>query len=201
MTLGGAAAASVRLIVWCGDSRHRVEPDPGEMAARYGAATAVLEWKEQLVCSGCGSRRVDMVVSGTERAIASTTTRRSLSVARPPEARSTHLINRSSSRYRGRQPLRVQMGGTPWPVFRRGWAAAPCRLCPGRQKKKARGDSRLKTTVGCSTDNSRGGTLSARGVVGIGASERLAFLSWACQGAITARSADGTYRLSCWPVG
>jgi hypothetical protein len=32
MTLGNAAAAKVRLIVWCKDCRHRVEPDPAEMA-------------------------------------------------------------------------------------------------------------------------------------------------------------------------
>jgi hypothetical protein len=36
MTLGGAAAAQVRLIVWCKDCQHQVEPDPGEMAQRYG---------------------------------------------------------------------------------------------------------------------------------------------------------------------
>jgi hypothetical protein len=36
MTLGNAAAARVRLIVWCLDCRHQVEPDPAEMAARYG---------------------------------------------------------------------------------------------------------------------------------------------------------------------
>ena len=34
--LGNAAAAQVRLIVWC---KTRVEPDPTEMAARYGADT------------------------------------------------------------------------------------------------------------------------------------------------------------------
>jgi hypothetical protein len=28
MTLGNAAAARVRLIVWCCDCRHQVEPDP-----------------------------------------------------------------------------------------------------------------------------------------------------------------------------
>jgi len=34
MTLGNAAAASVRLIVWCLDCRHQVEPDPrGDAAA------------------------------------------------------------------------------------------------------------------------------------------------------------------------
>ena len=37
MTLGNAAAARVRLIVWCLDCRHQVEPDPAEMAERYGA--------------------------------------------------------------------------------------------------------------------------------------------------------------------
>jgi hypothetical protein len=55
MTLGNAAAASVRLIVWCWDCRHQVEPDPAEMAARYGADTPVLDWRERLVCSRCGN--------------------------------------------------------------------------------------------------------------------------------------------------
>ena len=35
MTLGNAAAC-VRLIVWCLDCRRQVEPDPAEMAERYG---------------------------------------------------------------------------------------------------------------------------------------------------------------------
>jgi hypothetical protein len=35
MTLGATAAAQVRLIVWC--AKHQVEPDPAEMAARFGA--------------------------------------------------------------------------------------------------------------------------------------------------------------------
>jgi hypothetical protein len=33
MTLGNAAAARVRLIVWCRDCSHQVEPDPAETAA------------------------------------------------------------------------------------------------------------------------------------------------------------------------
>jgi hypothetical protein len=37
------------------------------MAARYGAETSVIEWRGRLVCSRCGGREVDMVVSGTER--------------------------------------------------------------------------------------------------------------------------------------
>ncbi len=67
MTLGNAAAASVRLLVGCADCGHRVEPDHAEMAKRYGAETTVPEWRDRLVCGECGSRRVDMVVSGTER--------------------------------------------------------------------------------------------------------------------------------------
>ena len=36
-TLGSTAAAQVHLIVWCGACGHRTEPDPAEMAVRYGA--------------------------------------------------------------------------------------------------------------------------------------------------------------------
>jgi hypothetical protein len=66
MTLGGAAAAQVRLIVWCKGCGHQ-ETDPAEMAARYGAETPVPDWREKLVCSKCGGRRVDMVVTGERR--------------------------------------------------------------------------------------------------------------------------------------
>jgi len=37
------------------------------MAARYGAETSVLDWRERLVCSKRGSREIDMVVTGTKR--------------------------------------------------------------------------------------------------------------------------------------
>jgi Zn finger protein HypA/HybF involved in hydrogenase expression len=67
MTLGNPANARVRLIVWCRDCSHQVEPDPAETAARYGAETNVPEWRERLFCSRCGSQQVDMVVTGTER--------------------------------------------------------------------------------------------------------------------------------------
>jgi hypothetical protein len=66
MTLRGAAKAQVRLVVWCKACQHQVEPDPAGMAARYGADTSVLDWRERLVCSECGGRRVDMVVTGTQ---------------------------------------------------------------------------------------------------------------------------------------
>ena len=67
MTLGAAAAAGVRLIVWCKECQHQVEPDPNEMATRCGAETSVLVWRERLVCSRCGGRPADMVVTGTKR--------------------------------------------------------------------------------------------------------------------------------------
>jgi hypothetical protein len=67
MTLGNAAAARVRLIVWCKDCRHQIEPDPAEMAQLYGAETTVPDWHERLICSKCGNREVDMVVTGERR--------------------------------------------------------------------------------------------------------------------------------------
>ena len=47
--------------------RSPAEPDPAEIAQRYGAETTVPDWRERLVCSQCGSRNADMVVTGTER--------------------------------------------------------------------------------------------------------------------------------------
>jgi hypothetical protein len=67
MTLGNAASAHVRLIVWCKACQHQVEPDPSEQAERYGAEMPVLKWRERLVCSKCGGQHIDMVVTGTER--------------------------------------------------------------------------------------------------------------------------------------
>ena len=66
-TLGSTATANFRLIVWCKECQHQVEPDPGEMARRYGAATTVLDWSARLVCSRCGSHQIDMVVTGGRR--------------------------------------------------------------------------------------------------------------------------------------
>ena len=67
MTLGNAAAAKVRFIVWCLECAYQVEPDPAEQAERHGAATFVPDWHARLVCSRCGSNNVDMVVSGARR--------------------------------------------------------------------------------------------------------------------------------------
>ena len=66
-TLGSSARARVRLIVWCKDCRHRAEPDPAEQAERYGAETTLIDWKARLICSRCGSRAIDMVVTGESR--------------------------------------------------------------------------------------------------------------------------------------
>ena len=66
-TLGNAATAKVRLIVWCRDCQHRIEPDPAEHAARYGAELPVIDWVKRLKCSQCGSRSVDFVLTGARR--------------------------------------------------------------------------------------------------------------------------------------
>jgi hypothetical protein len=67
MTLGAAAAARVRLIVWCRDCRHQIEPDPAVMAERYGAELSVPDWHQRLICGGrCGSRKIDFVVTGAK---------------------------------------------------------------------------------------------------------------------------------------
>jgi hypothetical protein len=42
LTLGEAAAAQVRLIVWCKACQHRFEPDTAELAKQHGAETTVL---------------------------------------------------------------------------------------------------------------------------------------------------------------
>jgi Zn finger protein HypA/HybF involved in hydrogenase expression len=65
MTLGNAAAARIRLIIWCRDCRHQVEP--AEMSKRYGPETTVPDWRNRLVCSRCGSHDIDMVVTGERR--------------------------------------------------------------------------------------------------------------------------------------
>jgi len=57
MTLGNAAAACVRVIVWCKDCRHQVERAAAEMAQRCGVETAMPDWRDRLVCSRCSSRR------------------------------------------------------------------------------------------------------------------------------------------------
>jgi hypothetical protein len=67
MTLGNAAKAELRLIVWCRGCGHRIEPDPAQLAKQYGTNAPVLDWRGRLVCSECGGREVDFVVSGTRR--------------------------------------------------------------------------------------------------------------------------------------
>lgn len=65
-TLGSSARARVRLIVWCRACRHQIEPDPAEQAERHGAEMTLLDWKARLR-SECGSREIDMAVTGRRR--------------------------------------------------------------------------------------------------------------------------------------
>jgi hypothetical protein len=45
MTLGNAAAASVRLLMGCLDCGHRSEPNAAEMVQRYRAKTSDSNWR------------------------------------------------------------------------------------------------------------------------------------------------------------
>jgi hypothetical protein len=45
MTLGSAAAAKLRLMVWCKACGYRTEPDPAQQAHWYGPDTPVAEWR------------------------------------------------------------------------------------------------------------------------------------------------------------
>jgi hypothetical protein len=67
MTLGNAAAARVRLIVWCKACQHQVKPDPAETAGSVGRRKRPCSIRERLVCSTCRSRQIDMVVTGNRR--------------------------------------------------------------------------------------------------------------------------------------
>jgi hypothetical protein len=66
-TLGSSAAAGVRFIGWCKACSHQVEPDPTEQSERYGAETTLIDWHARLSCSKCGSRQVEMAVTGARR--------------------------------------------------------------------------------------------------------------------------------------
>jgi len=66
LTQAQAAAAHVRLIVWCKACQHRFEPDTAELAREYGEAISVVGWATRLRCTQCGARDADYVVSGTK---------------------------------------------------------------------------------------------------------------------------------------
>ena len=51
MTLESAAAAKLRLVVWCKGCGHRSEPDLAEQARWYGPELPVPVWRKRLVCS------------------------------------------------------------------------------------------------------------------------------------------------------
>jgi len=54
-------------MVSCKACGYRSEPDPAKQARWYGPKTTVSHWHERLVCSQCGSRDIDKVVTGSKR--------------------------------------------------------------------------------------------------------------------------------------
>ena len=67
LTLGTALASQARIIVWCKSCNYQTEPNLAELVARHGQAPTVIEWAARLVCSKCGARDVDFVVTGARR--------------------------------------------------------------------------------------------------------------------------------------
>ena len=55
------------VIVWGKACGHQIAPDAAEMVERCGAETTIPECRERLVRSRCDSRKVDTVVTRTER--------------------------------------------------------------------------------------------------------------------------------------
>ena len=74
--LGSTANAHLLLSVRCKSCQHRVDIDPGDQAARYGADLPVRDWAARLVCSQCGSRAVDFAVAPMATTIAGPGTNR-----------------------------------------------------------------------------------------------------------------------------
>jgi len=69
-TLGSSLAAAVRLVVTCRGCRCQVElrePEIAGQVACHGAGLPLLEWGRRLVCSQCGGRETDFVVSGYQQ--------------------------------------------------------------------------------------------------------------------------------------
>jgi hypothetical protein len=67
MTLGNAAAARARLVVWCKACRHGANPTPPSRLAGMDQRRQSLTGAKRLVCSKCGSRNVNMVMTGAKR--------------------------------------------------------------------------------------------------------------------------------------
>jgi hypothetical protein len=60
MTLGNAAAASIRPLCGAGIAGIRSSLIPLNLRAVTASDTTVLKWRESLICFHCGSRKVDI---------------------------------------------------------------------------------------------------------------------------------------------
>ena len=62
-----AAARGELVIQECKSCGHRVEPEVSEQVAHHGSTMTVIDWAARLVCSRCGTREADFVVTGARR--------------------------------------------------------------------------------------------------------------------------------------
>jgi hypothetical protein len=63
-TLGSSLRAGVRLVCWCNKCLYTVYADIVVLVERYGAHIPVPEWGARLICSKCGSRNCNFIVTG-----------------------------------------------------------------------------------------------------------------------------------------
>jgi len=110
-TLGSAAAAAVRVIVWCNACRHRIEADVAAMAETYGAATPVRDWVSRLVLAMrrprhqlCSHRRQALIAMALPRIQPIIPTR----LAAATSMRAIRRARISSPAQRARLPSRKQ---------------------------------------------------------------------------------------------
>jgi hypothetical protein len=108
MTLGNAAHAHVRLIVWCRNCRHQIEPDP----RRLGAALRRRHRRPRLVgpCERMSSSAIEMPASSAPKLAASAPRRGSApqrggGSAAPSRRRAMTLVPGSRPATRAASPL------------------------------------------------------------------------------------------------
>jgi hypothetical protein len=64
-TLGATLRAHFTLIVNCHECSRQVRPDVAVLVAAHGPDLTLPDWGARLVCSACGSRDVDFVLSAS----------------------------------------------------------------------------------------------------------------------------------------
>jgi hypothetical protein len=65
--LAQCGTPGVQLIGWFRGCGGQVETNTAWLTERYAPIAPLPDWRERLICSHCGSRQADMVVTGERR--------------------------------------------------------------------------------------------------------------------------------------